>query len=64
MLPELLSQERPFEPQEASFSKSGLLDDDYVYDDLKSITEKDEKLGAFMEALKIATSGIAKRFAR
>ena len=60
MIPELLSKERPFEPQEASFSKSGLLDDDYVYGDLKSIMEKDEKLRAFMEALKIATSGIAK----
>ena len=63
-IPEFLSQKSPFEPQEASFSKSGLLDDhDYVYGDLKSIMEKDEKLRAFiphMEALKRTKSGIAK----
>ena len=63
-IPDFLSQERPFEPQEASFSKAGLLDDDdYVYGDLKSIMEKDEKLRAFiphMEALKRAKSAITK----
>ena len=61
-IPEFLSQDRSFEPQEASFSKTGLLDDDYVYGDLKSIMEKDEKLRAFvphMEALKRAKSAIA-----
>ena len=56
LIPELLSQERPLELQEASFSKSGLLDDDYVYGDLKSIMEKDEILRAFIPYM----SGIAK----
>ena len=63
-IPDFLSQERPFEPQEASFSKGSLLDDDdYVYGDLKSIMEKDEKLRAFiphMDALKRAKSALTK----
>ena len=52
LISELLSQERPFEPQEASFSKSGLLDGDYVYGDLKSIMVNDEDRRRLMKDLR------------
>ena len=59
LISKLLSQERPLEPQAASFSKSGLLDGDFVYGDLKSIMLSDENLRAFMELLKRTKSTTA-----
>ena len=50
-------------PRSLSFSKSGLLDDDYGYGDFKSLLEKDENFRAFIlhkKALKRAKSAITK----
>ena len=62
LIPNLLSQERHFEPQEASFFPKAVCYD-YAYGDFKSLQEKDENFRAFiphMEALKRAKSVITK----